>query len=82
MITLLLLVDGEKLHVDSAQSFVTADRDGNITLPCTYWYEPALSAAREVRLKWSWLPPTGEVEMDVLVAIGSRSRTLGEFRLV
>ncbi|XP_075904947.1 hyaluronan and proteoglycan link protein 3-like [Nelusetta ayraudi] len=71
---------GEKLHVDSAQSLVTADRDGNSTLPCTFWYEPAFGSPREVRVKWSWLPPTGEVEMDVLVAIGSRSRTLGEFR--
>lgn len=78
----LVQVGGEKLHVDSAQSSVTAVRGGNITLPCSFWYEPELSSPREVRVKWSWLSPAGEQETDILVVIGSRSRTLGEFRLV
>ncbi|XP_044036545.1 hyaluronan and proteoglycan link protein 3-like [Siniperca chuatsi] len=71
---------GVKLHVDSAQPSVFAVRRGNATMPCRFWHEPELSSPREVRVKWSWLPAAGGHETDVLVAIGSRSRSFGEFR--
>lgn len=74
---------GVKLHVESAPSSVFAVRGGNTTLPCRYWYEPELSSPREVRVKWSWLPTTGgHHETEVLLAIGSRSRGFGDFRLL
>lgn len=73
---------GVKLHVDSAQPSVFAVRGGNATMPCRFWYEPELSSPREVRVKWSWLPAAGGHETDVLVAIGSRCRSFGEFRLL
>ncbi|KAM7405858.1 hypothetical protein PAMP_000278 [Pampus punctatissimus] len=69
-----------KLHVDSARSSVFAVRAGNATLPCRFWYEPELDSPREVRVKWSWFPVAGGQETDVLVAIGSRSRSFGDFR--
>ncbi|XP_042269453.1 hyaluronan and proteoglycan link protein 3-like [Thunnus maccoyii] len=72
--------NGVKLQVDSAQSSVFSVRGGNATLPCRFWYEPELSSPREVRVKWSWFPVAGEHETDVLVAIGSRSRSFGDFR--
>ncbi|KAA8595925.1 hypothetical protein FQN60_011216 [Etheostoma spectabile] len=72
---------GVKLHVDSAQPSVFAVTGGNATMPCRFWYEPELTSPREVRVKWSWLPTVaGGQETDVLVAIGSRSRTFGDFR--
>lgn len=74
---------GVKLHVESAQSSVFAVRGGNTTMPCRFWYEPELSSPREVRVKWSWLPAAGgHHETDVLVAVGSHSRSFGEFRLL
>lgn len=72
---------GVKLHVDSAQPSVSAVRGGNTTVPCRFWYKPELSSPRDVRVKWSWLPAAGGQETDVLVAIGSDSRSFGEFRL-
>ncbi|XP_035538065.1 hyaluronan and proteoglycan link protein 3-like [Morone saxatilis] len=71
---------GVKLNVESAQPSVFAVRGGNATMPCRFWHEPELSSPREVRVKWSWLPVAGGEEIDVLVAIGSRSRSFGEFR--
>ncbi|KAF7647579.1 hypothetical protein LDENG_00170360 [Lucifuga dentata] len=72
--------NGVKLQVDSTQPSVFAVRGGNTTLPCRYWYEPEMSSPRRVRVKWSWLPVAGGHEIDVLVAIGSHSRSLGDFR--
>ncbi|XP_056135287.1 hyaluronan and proteoglycan link protein 3-like [Lampris incognitus] len=71
---------GVKLHVESTQHPVYAVRGGNATLPCRYWYKPELSSSRKVRVKWSWLPATGGHETDVLVAIGYRNRSFGDFR--
>ncbi|GLD55898.1 hyaluronan and proteoglycan link protein 3-like protein [Lates japonicus] len=75
-------LNGVELHVDSAKTPVFALRGGNVTLPCRFWFEPELSSPKEVRVKWSRLPAAagGHDETDVLVAIGSRSRTFGEFR--
>ncbi|XP_054628007.1 hyaluronan and proteoglycan link protein 3-like [Dunckerocampus dactyliophorus] len=67
------------LKVESASS-VFALRGGNATLPCRFWYEPELNSPREVRIKWSWFPVGGGPQTDVLVAVGSHSRTFGEFR--
>ncbi|KAM9422395.1 hyaluronan and proteoglycan link protein 3-like isoform 3-T4 [Salvelinus alpinus] len=72
--------NGVKLHVDSSQPSVFALRGSNATLPCRYWYEPELSSPRRVRVKWSWLPVVGGHETDVLVAIGPRIHSFGDFR--
>uniref|UniRef100_A0A672Z6X5 Hyaluronan and proteoglycan link protein 3 n=1 Tax=Sphaeramia orbicularis TaxID=375764 RepID=A0A672Z6X5_9TELE len=69
-----------ELHVDSAQTMVFASSGGNATLPCRFWFEPELSLAREVRIKWSRTSAAGGPEDDVLVAIGNRSRSFGNFR--
>ncbi|XP_076143238.1 hyaluronan and proteoglycan link protein 3-like isoform X2 [Alosa pseudoharengus] len=71
---------GVQLHVESEQTSVFTSRGANATLPCHYWYQPALSAPRRTRVKWSWQPAGGGHEMDVLVAIGNRQRTFGGFR--
>ncbi|XP_062327237.1 hyaluronan and proteoglycan link protein 3-like [Osmerus eperlanus] len=72
--------NGVQLRVDSSQLSVFGARGANATLPCHYWYEPELSSARRVRVKWSWLPAAGGLETDVLVAIGPRHRGFGDFR--
>uniref|UniRef100_A0A4W5PG37 Immunoglobulin V-set domain-containing protein n=1 Tax=Hucho hucho TaxID=62062 RepID=A0A4W5PG37_9TELE len=72
--------NGVKLHVDSSQPSVFALRGSNATLSCQYWYEPELSSPRRVRVKWSWLPMVGGHETDVLVAIGPRIHSFGDFR--
>ncbi|AWP01393.1 putative hyaluronan and proteoglycan link protein 3-like [Scophthalmus maximus] len=72
---------GVRIHVDPTQASVFAVRGSNVTLPCRFWYEPELSSpTREVRVKWSWLPASGGQEVDVMVAIGSRCRSFGNFR--
>ena len=63
-----------------AQAAVFAVRGEDVTLPCRFWYEPELSSPRNVRIKWSWLPAAGGHETDVLVAVGSRTRSFGTFR--
>lgn len=74
---------GVRIHVDPTQASVFAVRGSNVTLPCRFWYEPELSSpTREVRVKWSWLPASGGQEVDVMVAIGSRCRSFGNFRLL
>lgn len=72
--------NGVQLHVESDQTSVFTSRGGNVTLTCRYWYEPALSAPRRTRVKWSWQPTGGGHETDVLVAIGNRQRAFGGFR--
>ncbi|XP_034431259.1 hyaluronan and proteoglycan link protein 3-like isoform X2 [Hippoglossus hippoglossus] len=73
-------VGGVRIHVAPAQAAVFAVRGENVTLPCRFWYEPELSSPRNVRIKWSWLPAAGGHETDVLVAIGSNTRSFGTFR--
>ncbi|KAM4602956.1 hyaluronan and proteoglycan link protein 3-like [Polymixia lowei] len=72
--------NGVKLYVDSTQPSAFGVRGGNATLTCRYWYEPELGSPRRVRIKWSWLPAVGGHETDILVAIGSRNRSFGDFR--
>ncbi|KAM9816903.1 hyaluronan and proteoglycan link protein 3-like [Neosynchiropus ocellatus] len=73
--------NSEKLYINSTEAAVTAHEGGNATLPCMFWYQPELESIREVRIKWSWLPATGgTLQKDVLVAVGSKSRSSEEFR--
>lgn len=83
--------NGVRLHVESAKSSVSAARGSNVTLPCHYHYEPELSAPRRTRVKWSWLPANGGSdstttapysprETDVMVAMGNRHRSYGNFK--
>ncbi|XP_030650036.1 hyaluronan and proteoglycan link protein 3-like [Chanos chanos] len=72
--------NGVKLHVESEVQSVFAVRGSNVTLPCRYWYDPVLNTPRKIRVKWSWLPPSEEHESDVLVAIGHKHRSYGEFK--
>lgn len=52
-----------------------------MTLPCVYRYEPEVGAPRRTRVKWFWQPSAGETkEMHVMVALGSRHRSYGDFR--
>lgn len=68
-----------KLHIDSAQSTVSAQRGGAATLPCRFWFEPDMSPPKQVRIKWSKVSSARAPETDVLVAIGTRSRSYGHF---
>ncbi|RXN19624.1 hyaluronan and proteoglycan link 3-like protein [Labeo rohita] len=69
-----------RLHVESPET-VSAVQGSNVTLPCHYRYEPALSSPRRTRVKWSWQPVNGEgQEHDVMVAIGTRHRSYGDFK--
>ncbi|GAA6093093.1 hyaluronan and proteoglycan link protein 3 isoform X1 [Tachysurus ichikawai] len=72
---------GVRLHVESPQTLVSAVQGGNVTLPCVYRYEPEVSSPRRTRVKWLWQPNTGETkELHVMVALGSRHRSYGDFR--
>lgn len=60
---------------------MSAVQGGNATLLCMYHYKPELSLPRSTRVKWFWQPDTGEgQEKHVMVALGSRQRTFGDFR--
>ncbi|XP_062856758.1 hyaluronan and proteoglycan link protein 3 isoform X2 [Trichomycterus rosablanca] len=73
--------NGIRLHVESSQTSVSAVQGGNATLLCMYRYEPELSLPRKTRVKWFWQPDTGEgQEKHVMVALGARHRTYGDFR--
>ncbi|KAI4878100.1 hypothetical protein NFI96_027893, partial [Prochilodus magdalenae] len=72
--------NGVKLRVEAQQPTVFTGRGSNVTLPCHFWYEPLLNSPRKVRVKWTWLPVFGDSESDVLVAIGHRHRTVGDFK--
>lgn len=73
--------NGIRLHVESPESSVSAMQGSNVTLPCHYRYVPELSTPRRTRVKWFWQPATGGgPEKDVMVALGSRHRSYGDFR--
>ncbi|XP_042571797.1 hyaluronan and proteoglycan link protein 3-like [Cyprinus carpio] len=67
-----------RLHVESPETLVSAVQGSNVTLPCHYRYEPALSEPRLTRVKW-FGNPYGR-ERDVMVAIGTRHRSYGDFK--
>ncbi|XP_043836456.1 hyaluronan and proteoglycan link protein 3 [Dromiciops gliroides] len=72
--------NGVKLVVETPEDPLFTHRGANVTLPCRYHYEPALISSRPVRIKWWKLGENGAPEKDVLVAIGLRHRSFGEFR--
>ncbi|XP_022520937.2 hyaluronan and proteoglycan link protein 3 [Astyanax mexicanus] len=72
--------NGVKLRVEAQPPSAVPVRGGNVTLPCRFWYEPELSVPRRVRVKWAWLPVSGDSKSDVLVAIGHRHRSFGHFK--
>ncbi|XP_056242259.1 hyaluronan and proteoglycan link protein 3 [Seriola aureovittata] len=82
--------NGVRLHVESPEPSVSATRGSSVTLPCHYHYEPELTTPRRTRVKWSWLPAntitapaSPEVftrETEVMVAMGNRHRSYGNFR--
>ncbi|XP_030045559.1 hyaluronan and proteoglycan link protein 3 [Microcaecilia unicolor] len=72
--------NGVKLVVNTPEDALFAYRGGNVTLPCLYYYVPELYSTRRIRIKWSKLHKDNTKERDVLVAIGPRYRSFGEFR--
>nr|XP_006628909.1 PREDICTED: hyaluronan and proteoglycan link protein 3 [Lepisosteus oculatus] len=72
--------NGVRLRVETPDTPVFAVRGSNVTLPCRYFYEPQLETTRRTRVKWSHQPSNGGREIDVLVAIGLRHRSFGEFK--
>ncbi|XP_010899661.1 hyaluronan and proteoglycan link protein 3 [Esox lucius] len=76
--------NGVRLRVESLQPLVSAARGSNVTLPCYYHYEPEINGPRRTRVKWSWLPANGAGrnadETDVMVAMGNRHRSYGNFK--
>lgn len=74
------IFNGVKLVVETPEETLFSHRGANVTLPCRYHYEPALASPRPVRIKWWKLSENGVPEQDVLVAIGLRQRTFGDYR--
>ncbi|KAG9489137.1 hyaluronan and proteoglycan link protein 3 [Eleutherodactylus coqui] len=72
--------NGVKLVVNTPEDALFAYRGGNITLPCAYHYEPDIGSARRLRIKWAKLHKDNTKEKDVLVAIGLRHRSFGEYK--
>lgn len=75
-------VNDVKIYVEPDVASVIAVRGDNVTLPCRFWYQSEPSLPKTVRIKWSWFSAAEGQETLVLVAIGSRSRSVGEFRLI
>lgn len=74
------IFSGVKLVVETPEETLFSHRGANVTLPCRYHYEPALASPRPVRIKWWKMSENGVPEQDVLVAIGLRQRTFGDYR--
>ncbi|KAB1257260.1 Hyaluronan and proteoglycan link protein 3 [Camelus dromedarius] len=74
------LFNGVKLVVDTPEETLFSHRGANVTLPCHYHYEPDLLSPRPVRIKWWKLSENGALEQDVLVAIGLRHRSFGDYQ--
>uniref|UniRef100_A0A8C9MBP7 Hyaluronan and proteoglycan link protein 3 n=1 Tax=Panthera tigris altaica TaxID=74533 RepID=A0A8C9MBP7_PANTA len=72
--------NGVRLVVETPEETLFSYRGANVTLPCHYHYEPALLSPRPVRIKWWKLSENGAPEQDVLVAIGLRHRSFGDYR--
>ncbi|XP_033616895.1 hyaluronan and proteoglycan link protein 3 [Fukomys damarensis] len=71
--------NGVKLVVETPEETLFTHRGASVTLPCRYHYEPALASPRPVRIKWWKLSENGAPEQDVLVAIGQRRRSFGDY---
>lgn len=74
------IFNGVKLVVETPEETLFSHPGANVTLPCRYHYEPAPLSPRPVRVKWWKLSENGSPELDVLVAIGLRHRTFGDYR--
>ncbi|XP_047594593.1 hyaluronan and proteoglycan link protein 3 isoform X2 [Lutra lutra] len=74
------IFNGVKLVVETPEETLFSHPGANVTLPCRYHYEPAPLSPRPVRVKWWKLSENGAPELDVLVAIGLRHRTFGDYR--
>uniref|UniRef100_A0A8D1BRH9 Hyaluronan and proteoglycan link protein 3 n=1 Tax=Sus scrofa TaxID=9823 RepID=A0A8D1BRH9_PIG len=74
------IFNGVKLVVETPEETLFSHRGANVTLPCRYRYEPALVSPRPVRIKWWKLSENGTLEQDVLVAIGLRHRSFGDYQ--
>ncbi|XP_028735046.1 hyaluronan and proteoglycan link protein 3 [Peromyscus leucopus] len=75
------LFNGVKLVVETTEESLFSHRGASVTLPCRYHYEPALAPPRHVvRVKWWKLSENGSPERDVLVAIGRRHRSFGDYQ--
>lgn len=74
------IFNGVKLVVETPEDTLFSHRGANVTLPCRYHYEPAPLSPRPVRIKWWKLSENGAPEQDVLVAIGLRHRSFGDYR--
>lgn len=72
--------NGVRLVVETQEDAIFTYRGANVTLPCRYHYEPKLEAPRKIRIKWSKLREDSTKDRDVLVAIGLKHRSFGEFR--
>ncbi|XP_027629347.1 hyaluronan and proteoglycan link protein 3 [Tupaia chinensis] len=74
------LFNGEKLIVETPEETLFTYQGASVILPCRYHYQPALVSPRPVRIKWWKLPENGAPELDVLVAIGPRHRSFGDYQ--
>ncbi|XP_019489697.1 PREDICTED: hyaluronan and proteoglycan link protein 3-like [Hipposideros armiger] len=69
-----------KLVVETPEETLFSYEGANVTLPCWYYYKPAPASPRPVRIKWWKLSENGTLDQDVLVAIGLRHRSFGDYR--
>lgn len=74
------LLNGVKLVVETPEETLFTYQGASVILPCRYHYEPALGSPRRVRIKWWKLSENGAPEKDVLVAIGVRHRSFGDYQ--
>nr|XP_012644329.1 hyaluronan and proteoglycan link protein 3 isoform X2 [Microcebus murinus] len=74
------LFSGVKLVVETPEETLFTYRGASVTLPCRYRHEPALASPRPVRVKWWKQLENGAPEQDVLVAIGPKHRSFGDYR--
>lgn len=74
------LFNGVKLVVETTEESLFSHQGASVTLPCHYHYEPALASPRHVRVKWWKLSENGTPEQDVLVAVGQRHRSFGDYQ--
>ncbi|XP_077173686.1 hyaluronan and proteoglycan link protein 3 [Paroedura picta] len=71
--------NGIKLVVETPGDPVFTYRGANVTLSCEYHYDPQLDQPRKIRIKWSKLREDSTKDQDVLVAVGLKHRSFGDF---
>ncbi|KAL8197605.1 UNVERIFIED_CONTAM: hypothetical protein K2H54_034086, partial [Gekko kuhli] len=70
---------GIKLVVETPGDPIFTHRGANVTLSCQYHYDPPLDKPRKIRIKWSKLREDSTKDQDVLVAVGPKHRSFGDF---